>query len=145
MPVQASTVFPTGAGTHTEVQPLLSLNQFQSTPGTGQSLNSTNDKLSIDSSAELKPVIISKFAGNKKHYEIWKAAFYSCVDRARAAPEYKLLGLRECLQGEPSKLFRILDILRQLMKPPSLDFNGSMVGNVQLSRFVSKNKKPSNR
>ena len=53
MPVQTSTVFPpivsshriceTAAGTHTDVQPVLSPNQFQSTPGTGQSLNSTND------------------------------------------------------------------------------------------------------
>ena len=45
MPVQTSTVFPpivpshriyeTAAGTHTDVQPVLSRNQFQSTPGTG--------------------------------------------------------------------------------------------------------------
>jgi len=45
MPVQTSTVFPpivsshriceTAAGTYTDVQPVLSHNQFQSTPGTG--------------------------------------------------------------------------------------------------------------
>ena len=77
MPVQSSTVFPpiaslhhvyeTEAGTHIVVQPSSSHNQFQSTPGTGQSLNSTNDQLSIDSSAALKRVSIPKFAGNKKH------------------------------------------------------------------------------
>ena len=90
MPVQTSTLFPpivsshcvyeTAAGTHTDVQPLLSRNQFQSAPGTGQSLNSTNDRLSIDSSAALTRVSVPKFAGNKTHYEAWKAAFYSCVD-----------------------------------------------------------------
>ena len=119
MPVQRSTVFPpivsshriyeTAAGTHTDVQPVLSRNQFQSTPGTGQSLNSTNDHLSIDSSAALKRVSIPKFAGIKKHYEAWKAAFYSCVDRARATPEYKLLRLRECLQGEALKVIENLE------------------------------------
>ena len=118
MPVQTSTVLPpivsshriceTAARTHTDVQPVLSRNQFQSTPGTGQSLNSTNDHLSIDSSAALKRVSIPKFAGNKKHYEAWKAAFYSCVDRARATPEYKLLRLRECLQGEALKVIENL-------------------------------------
>ena len=118
MPVQTSTAFPptvsshriceTAARTYTDVQPVLSRNQFQSTPGTGQSLNSTNDHLSIDSSAALKRVSIPKFAGNKKHYEAWKAAFYSCVDRARATPEYKLLRLRECLQGEALKVIENL-------------------------------------
>ena len=90
MSVQSSTVLPpivsshhvyeTAAGTHTDVQPLSSHNIFHSTPGTGQSLNSTNDQLSIDSSAALKRVSIPKFAGNKKDYEAWKAAFYLCVD-----------------------------------------------------------------
>ena len=116
IPVQSSTVFPpiaslhhvyeTEAGTHTVEQPSSSHNQFQSTPGTG--LNSTNDQLSIDSSAALKRVSIPKFAGNKKHYEAWKAAFNLCVDQARAAPEHKLLRLRECLQGEAPKVIENL-------------------------------------
>ena len=71
-------------------------------------MNSANGQLSIDSPAALKRVSIPKFAGNKKHYETWKAAFYSCVDRARATPEYKLLRLRECLQGEPLKVIENL-------------------------------------
>ena len=114
MRVQSSTVFPpivflhhlyeTAAETHTDVQSLSSHDQFQSTPGTGQSLNSNNDQLSIDSSAALTRVSIPKFAGNKKDYEAWKAAFYLCVDQARATPEYKLLKLREYPQGEAPKV-----------------------------------------
>ena len=110
MPVQSSAVIPpilsshhmyeTTAGTPIEIQPLSSRNQFQSTPGTGQSMNSANGLLSIDSSAALKRVSIPKFAGNKKHY--------SCVDRARATAEYKLLRLRECLQGEALKVIENL-------------------------------------
>ena len=45
---------------------------------------------------------------NKKDYEAWKAAFNSCVDRGRATAEYKLLRLRECLQGEALKLVKNL-------------------------------------
>ena len=31
-----------------------------------------------------------------------------CVDRTRATPEYKLLRLRECLQGEPLRVIEKL-------------------------------------
>lgn len=83
-------------------------NQFQSTPGTGQLLNSTNDQLSIDSSAALKRVSIPKYAGNKKHYKTWKAAFNSSVYQARATPEHKLLRLCECPQEEALKVIENL-------------------------------------
>ena len=52
---------------------------------------STSDQISADSSALLKKVSVPKFFGQKKNYEAWKAAFYSCVDRTKATPEYKLL------------------------------------------------------
>ena len=74
------------------------------TPGKNQPLNSTTDQLSVDSASLLKRVSVPKFSGNKKNYEAWKAAFYLCVDQARATPEYKLLRMRECLQGEALKL-----------------------------------------
>ena len=69
---------------------------------------STSDQISADSSALLKKVSVPKFFGQKKNYEAWKAAFYSCVDRTKATPEYKLLRLRECLQGEPLKVIENL-------------------------------------
>ena len=65
------------------------------------------DQVSTDS-ALLKRVTIPKFFGQKKNYETWKAAFYSCVDRTKASPEYKLLSLRECLQGEALKVIKHL-------------------------------------
>ena len=43
-----------------------------------------------------------------KSIEAWKATFYSCVDQARATPKYKLLRLRECLQGEALKVIENL-------------------------------------
>ena len=69
---------------------------------------STSDQISADSSALLKKVSVPRFFGQKKNYEAWKAAFYSCVDRTKATPEYKLLRLRECLQGEPLKVIENL-------------------------------------
>ncbi|KAK3754553.1 hypothetical protein QZH41_005587 [Actinostola sp. cb2023] len=53
-------------------------------------------------------VNIPKFSGNIKNYESWKAAFYACVDKAKATPEYKLLRLRECLQDDA---LRVVDNL----------------------------------
>jgi len=67
--------------------------------GNSQQLSSSiSDQISTDS-ALLKRITIPKFFG-QKNYETWKAAFYSCVDCTKASPEFKLLWLRECLQGE---------------------------------------------
>ena len=93
------------ATAYTLSQPLSSGSQVQFvTPDVSQPRSSSKEQLNVDSSAVLKRVSIPKFTGNKKHYEAWKAAFYSCVDKARATPEYKLLHLHECLQGEPLKV-----------------------------------------
>ena len=76
--------------------------------GNSQQLSSSiSDQISTDS-ALLKRVTIPKFFGQKKNYETWKAVFYSCVDRTKASPEYKLLRLRECLQGEALKVIEHL-------------------------------------
>ena len=96
---------PTYSGMHTTPQPSFNLREAQyMTPGKNQPLNSTTDQLSVDSASLLKRVSVPKFSGNKKNYEAWKAAVYSCVDQARATPEYKLLRMRECLQGEALKV-----------------------------------------
>ena len=52
---------------------------------------------------QLIRVAIPVFSGNKKTYESWKAAFIACIDKAPAAPEYKLLQLRQYLSGEALK------------------------------------------
>ena len=65
---------------------------------------STKDQLSFDSSAYLKRVSVPRVSGNKKDVEGWKAAFMSCVHKAGAFLEYKLLHFRECLQGETLKV-----------------------------------------
>ena len=97
------------ATAYTLSQPLSSGSQVQFvTPDVGQPRGSSKEQLSVDSSAVLKRVSIPKFTGNKKHSEAGKAAFYSCVDKARATPEYKLLRLHECLQGEPLKVIENL-------------------------------------
>jgi hypothetical protein len=55
---------------------------------------------SFDPTRHLSRVQIPKFNGDKKQYQSWRAAFMSCVDSASCTPEYKLLRLRECLQGD---------------------------------------------
>ena len=96
---------PTYSGMHTTPQPSFNLREAQyMTPGKNQPLNSTTDQLSVDSASLLKRVSVPKFSGNKKNYEAWKAAFYSCFDQARATPECKLLRMRDCLHGEALKV-----------------------------------------
>ena len=52
---------------------------------------------------QIKRVAIPVFSENKKTYESWKAAFITCIDKAPATPEYKLLQLRQYLSGEALK------------------------------------------
>ena len=107
--VSSSQLYMPAAQAHTSFQPLSSSNEVQFlTPIVSQPLSSSYDQISIDSTAALKRVSIPKFSGNKKGYEAWKAAFYACVDHARASPEYKLLRLHECLQGEALKVIESL-------------------------------------
>ena len=49
---------------------------------------------------QLQRVQVPVFSGDKRMFESWKAAFDACVDNAPATPEYKLLQLRQALQGE---------------------------------------------
>ena len=94
-----------GATSSTAQQPISSCSQVQFvTPEVGQPNVSAKDQLSSNVSAYLKRVSFPRFSGNKKDFEGWKAAFMSCVDKARATPEYKLLRLRECLQREALKV-----------------------------------------
>ena len=48
---------------------------------------------------QMKRVSIPIFNGNKQKYPSWKAAFEACIDKAPATGEYKLLQLRQYLEG----------------------------------------------
>ena len=66
---------------------------------------SNQETLSIgqDLWRQLKRVQIPVFAGDKRTYSNWKAAFQACIDSAPATQEYKLLQLRQYLSGEALK------------------------------------------
>ena len=49
---------------------------------------------------QMKRVSIPVFSGDKKKYDLWRSAFYSCIDRTDATAEYKLLQMRQYLSGE---------------------------------------------
>ena len=57
---------------------------------------------------QLKRVSIPMFNGDKTKYESWKAAFMACIDSAPATPEYKLLQLRQYLEGDELKCIESL-------------------------------------
>ena len=53
---------------------------------------------------QLKCVSIPVFYGDKRLYEGWRTAFMTCVDKAPATPEYKLLQLHQYLSGDGLKV-----------------------------------------
>ena len=105
VPTQFVTAAHSHASVGTRVGPHLSQELTPSTTlAANQPSRSTTDQLSADASLFLKRASVPKFSGTKKDYEAWKAAFNLCVDKGSATPEYKLLRLRECLQGEALKV-----------------------------------------
>ena len=67
------------------------------------SVSSESELIGQDLWKQLQRVTIPTFSGDKQAYQNWKAAFMSCVDRAPAMAEYKLLQLRQCLAKEALK------------------------------------------
>ena len=58
--------------------------------------------------SQLKRISIPKFKGDVRTYESWWTAFSACVDQSAASPEYKLLHLRQSLEGEPLRWIEML-------------------------------------
>ena len=57
----------------------------------------------VDANKQLKRIRISKFSGDKKEYQLWWAAFSSCVDETNLSAQFKMLQLESCLLGEAAK------------------------------------------
>ena len=70
---------------------------------TGPMENSAGPSIGQDLWRQLKRVQIPVFAGDKRAYSSWRAAFIACIDSAPATGEYKLLQLRQYLAGEALK------------------------------------------
>ena len=62
----------------------------------------------MDHTRLLTHIDIPKFKGDKKAYESFKAAFMSCVDSIDVTAPYKLLKLRNYLEGEPLRIIESL-------------------------------------
>ena len=75
---------------------------------TGPMENSAGRSIGQDLWRQLNRVQIPVFAGDKRAYPSWRAAFIACIDSAPATGEYKLLQLRQYLAGEALKAIEIL-------------------------------------
>ena len=98
--------------THATSAPTQIVNSTQSNPQTDVSVNLTPsallDPLSFDLSRVIQRVRVPKFKGDKVNYENWKGAFMSLVDKTNYSAEYKLMLLRDSLEGEPLKCIESL-------------------------------------
>ena len=61
---------------------------------------STKDSHVADPNKQLERIRIPKFSGDKMKYSSWWAAFSSCVDETSVSPQFKMLRLEGCLEGE---------------------------------------------
>ncbi|XP_065186610.1 uncharacterized protein LOC135817366 [Sycon ciliatum] len=56
----------------------------------------------------MQRIEIPTFAGDKRSFEAWWAAFSACVDKSPVSPECKMLRLRQYLSGEPLRTIKSL-------------------------------------
>ena len=61
---------------------------------------SAKDSHVADPNKQLERIRIPKFSGDKMKYSSWWAAFSSCVDETSVSPQFKMLRLEGCLEGE---------------------------------------------
>jgi len=62
--------------------------------------SSAKDSHVADPNKQLERIRIPKFSGDKMKYSSWWAAFSSCVDETSLSPQFKMLRLESCLEGE---------------------------------------------
>ncbi|XP_063441925.1 uncharacterized protein LOC134722246 [Mytilus trossulus] len=74
--------------------------EFEQTTKEENKNKQLKSELGSDMWKQLKRVSIPIFNGNKRNYQSWKAAFLACIDQAPATKEYKLLQLRQYVEGE---------------------------------------------
>ena len=58
------------------------------------------------SQAQLEIIRIPVFSGNKMDFKKWHAAFISCVDLTSLSPQFKMLRLEVCLNGEAAETIK---------------------------------------
>ena len=60
----------------------------------------------VDPNKQLERIQIPKFSGDKMKYSTWWVAFSSCVDETSLSPQFKMLRLESCLEGEAAEMVR---------------------------------------
>ena len=60
----------------------------------------------VDANKQLKQIRIPKFLGDKKEYQLWWAAFSSCVDETNLSAQFKMWWLESCLVGEAAEMVK---------------------------------------
>ena len=90
------------------LQALAALSLDNDRPNTSTTAEPPQQKIGQDMWRQLERVSVPKFNGSQSAYPSWKAAFKACIDDAPATPVYKLLQLKQCLQGEPLKIIERL-------------------------------------
>ncbi|PFX18797.1 hypothetical protein AWC38_SpisGene16829 [Stylophora pistillata] len=90
---------------------------------------SAKDSHVADPNKQLERIRIPKFSGDKMKYSAWWAAFSSCVDETSLSPQFKILRLKGCLEGEAAATVRGLGYSSEAYKAAKARLNRKYGGN----------------
>ena len=90
---------------------------------------SAKDSHVVDPNKQLERIRIPKFSGDKMKYSAWWAAFSSCVDETSLSPQFKMLRLEGCLEGEAAATVRGLGYSSEAYKAAKARLNRKYGGN----------------
>ena len=82
-----------------------------------------------DPNKQLERIRIPKFSGDKMKYSTWWAAFSSCVDETSLSPQFKMLRLESCLEGEAAETVRGLGYSSEAYEAAKARLNRKYGGN----------------
>ena len=85
----------------------------------------------VDANKQLKQIQIPKFSGDKKEYQLWWAAFFSCVDETNLSAQFKKLRLESCLAGQAAKTVKGPGYLDHVYEAAKVRLNRKYGGNRQ--------------
>ena len=74
-------------------------------------------------------ILIPTFSGDKKEYQPWWAAFFSCVDETNLSAQFNVSRLESCLEAEAAKMVKGLGYLNHAYEAAKARLNRKYGGN----------------
>ena len=77
----------------------------------------------VNPNKQFERIRIRKFSSDKMKYSTWWAAFSSCLVETSLSPQFKMLCLESCLEGEAAETVRGLGYSLEAYKAAKVRLN----------------------